>query len=192
MKSAAKLLWVCLLVLGLSFMPLTSASSQTYTATVTGTVSDSQGAAVPGVKVVATNQGTKLRNTRRRQATRAFTRSVSADRRLAEPLLRGQQRRAGRLHLQRPFTGLVFADFLLDQFTSKGIGGVSGSNKGKWGHRQNRIGVFFQDDYKARNNLTLNLGMRWEYTSPVVEVADRQSNFDVVHGQATPCRKRRQ
>src|SRR5262247_3208887 len=63
MKSTAKLLWACLLVFGLSFMPLTSASSQTYTATVTGTVSDTQGAAVPGVKVVATNQGTKLEYT---------------------------------------------------------------------------------------------------------------------------------
>jgi hypothetical protein len=81
------------------------------------------------------------------------------------------------------FTGVAFADFLLDQLTSKGIGGVSGSNKGKWGHRQNRIGVFFQDDYKVRNNLTLNLGVRWEYTSPVVEVADRQSNFELFSGR---------
>ena len=58
-----------------------------------------------------------------------------------------------------------------------------GTNKGKWGHRQNRIGVFFQDDFKVRNNLTLNLGMRWEYTSPVYEVADRQSNFELFSGR---------
>src|SRR5215471_13723961 len=63
MKSAAKSVWICLLVLGLVFTPMTSASSQTYTATVTGTVSDPQGAAVPGVKVVATNQGIKLEYT---------------------------------------------------------------------------------------------------------------------------------
>ncbi|MGH9936329.1 MAG: carboxypeptidase regulatory-like domain-containing protein, partial [Blastocatellia bacterium] len=81
------------------------------------------------------------------------------------------------------FTGVAFADFLLDLLTSKGIGGVAGSNKGKWGHRQNRLGVFFQDDYKVRNNLTLNLGMRWEYTSPVTEVADRQSNFELYSGR---------
>lgn len=81
------------------------------------------------------------------------------------------------------FTGTAFADFLLDLLTSKGIGGVSGSNKGKWGHRQNRVGIFFQDDYKVRNNLTLNLGVRWEYTSPVVEVADRQSNFELYSGK---------
>jgi Carboxypeptidase regulatory-like domain len=76
-------------------------------------------------------------------------------------------------------TGSGFADFLLDQLQRKGLG----SNSGTWGHRQNRIGVFFQDDFKMRPNLTLNLGMRWEYTSPVVEVHDRQSNFDIATGK---------
>src|SRR3954466_4975273 len=37
--------------------------AQTYTATVTGTVVDQGGAAVPRVKVVAVNQATKLENT---------------------------------------------------------------------------------------------------------------------------------
>jgi hypothetical protein len=49
MKYAAKLRRVCLLVLSLIFMLMTSTSAQTYTATVTGTVSDPQGAAVPKV-----------------------------------------------------------------------------------------------------------------------------------------------
>ncbi len=77
------------------------------------------------------------------------------------------------------FTGVAFADFLLDQLANKGVG----SRTGTWGHRQNRIGIFFQDDFKARNNLTLNLGMRWEYTSPVYEVKDRQANFDIATGR---------
>lgn len=77
------------------------------------------------------------------------------------------------------FTGVAFADFLLDLLANKSIG----SRTGTWGHRQNRIGIFFQDDFKVRNNLTLNLGMRWEYTSPVVEVKDRQSNFDLLTGR---------
>ncbi|MCI0722847.1 MAG: TonB-dependent receptor, partial [Acidobacteria bacterium] len=77
------------------------------------------------------------------------------------------------------FTGSSFADFLLDRLTNKSVG----SRTGTWGHRQNRIGVFFQDDFKVKSNLTLNLGMRWEYTSPLVEVADRQSNFDITTGR---------
>lgn len=81
------------------------------------------------------------------------------------------------------YTGVAFADFLLDLLSAKGLGGITGSNKGKWGHRQNRIGVFFQDDFRLRNNFTVNLGMRWEYTSPVYEVADRQSNFELFSGR---------
>lgn len=77
------------------------------------------------------------------------------------------------------FTGQGFSDFLLDLLQNKRIGSKSGT----WGHRQNRVGIFFQDDFKVRNNLTVNLGMRWEYTSPVVEVMDRQSNFELFSGR---------
>ncbi|HEX5083368.1 MAG TPA: TonB-dependent receptor [Blastocatellia bacterium] len=79
--------------------------------------------------------------------------------------------------------GSGFADFLLDLLANKSIGNTGGVNPGTWGHRQNRIGFFFQDDLKLRNNLTLNLGLRWEYTSPVVEVKDRQSNFELFTGR---------
>ena len=47
-------------VIALFLALMTTATAQTYTATVTGTVSDAQGAAVAGAKVVAVNQGTKL------------------------------------------------------------------------------------------------------------------------------------
>jgi hypothetical protein len=77
------------------------------------------------------------------------------------------------------FTGAPVADFLLDQLHRKGIG----SRTGTWGHRQNRIGLFFQDDYKVRPSLTLNFGLRWEYVSPIVEVKNRQSNFDISTGR---------
>jgi outer membrane receptor protein involved in Fe transport len=77
------------------------------------------------------------------------------------------------------YTGSGFADFLLNLLSEKGRGSVAG----KWGHRHSRAGVFIQDDWKLRSNLTLNLGMRWEYTQPVYEVADRQSNFDLATGK---------
>jgi hypothetical protein len=48
---------------------------------------------------------------------------------------------------------------------------------------QHRIGIFAQDDFRVRNDLTLNLGISWEYTSPLVEKDDRQINIDIATGQ---------
>jgi hypothetical protein len=77
------------------------------------------------------------------------------------------------------YTGSAFADFLLDNLKQKG----RGSNTGTWGHRQWRTALFLQDDFKVNPNLTLNLGMRWEYSQPIYEVADRQLNVDINTGQ---------
>ena len=78
------------------------------------------------------------------------------------------------------FTGTAFSDFLLDQVASKGRGG--GDPEDPWTHLQNRISLFAQDDLKLTRDVTLNLGMRWAYTSPLVEKDNRQSNFDLVTG----------
>jgi hypothetical protein len=75
------------------------------------------------------------------------------------------------------FTGYAFSDFLLDDVSSKGRGG--GDPNDPWTHLQNRIGLFVQDDFKLTPDLTINLGLRWAYTSPLVEKDNRQSNFDV-------------
>ena len=79
------------------------------------------------------------------------------------------------------FTGSAFSDFLLDQVALKG----RGFNGDPWTHNQNRISVFVQDDFKLRPHLTLNLGMRWAYTSPLVEKDNRQANINLQTGVLT-------
>jgi hypothetical protein len=76
------------------------------------------------------------------------------------------------------FTGFPFADFLLDQVGSKG----RGSQSEAWTHLHNRAALYAQDDFKLTQDLTLNLGLRWAYTQPIVEKDNRQSNFDLRTG----------
>ena len=77
------------------------------------------------------------------------------------------------------FTGFPFADFLLDAVSEKGLR----SRAEPFTHLGHRIGVFAQDDFRVRRDLTLNLGLTWEFTSPWVEKDDRQSNIDLTTGR---------
>ncbi len=51
------------------------------------------------------------------------------------------------------------------------------SNSNRQGYRTHGISWFAQDDWKLRSNLTLNLGVRWEYGSPLIEVHDQAMAF---------------
>ena len=83
----------------------------------------------------------------------------------------------GRMDFDGSFTGAAFADFLLDQVAGKGRGSLSEP----WTHLQHRTALYAADDFKITNALTLNLGLRWAYTSPLVEKDDRQANFDLTN-----------
>jgi len=85
-------------------------------------------------------------------------------------------------------TGAGEADFFLGLPESFGRG-VNGT--GPWGQRANVFSVYFQDDWRATDTLTLNLGLRYENHSPWVEVQNRQINFAPITGKiqtaGQPC-----
>jgi hypothetical protein len=51
------------------------------------------------------------------------------------------------------------------------------------GRRWKEFRPYFQDNWRVKQNLTVQLGMAWNYTTPTVEAQNRYSNFDFPTGQ---------
>jgi hypothetical protein len=81
-----------------------------------------------------------------------------------------------------PATGYDFADFLLGlpQQTSAQFGGAEYFRGNYWD-------LYAQDEWKMRANLTLNLGVRYEYVSPLTEISNRLVNLDLSPGVLNPA-----
>jgi hypothetical protein len=73
------------------------------------------------------------------------------------------------------FSGNAFADFLLGYPTSA----TSGIGRGDEHGRTNWIHLYAQDDWQARDNLTFNLGLRYEYNQHMYDVDSRLSSVDL-------------
>ena len=70
-------------------------------------------------------------------------------------------------------TGLSYADFLLGEVKASQLTNVHFVDQRLW-----MLSGFVQDDFKLRRNLTLNLGLRYDFATPALEGKNQMSNFD--------------
>jgi hypothetical protein len=88
-------------------------------------------------------------------------------------LNRGQPR--GLVNYGGSFNG--FANFLIG-LPPTSVTYIGTTRRGNLDVSNREDGFFFQDDYKIRPNITLNLGLRYELITPFVEKNDLMVNFD--------------
>jgi len=79
-------------------------------------------------------------------------------------------------------SGNGLADMLLGLPSSATISTVT-----YFGNRQHQYGGFVEDNYKATSKLTLDLGLRYDYATPLYEAHNHESNFDYTKGIIVPA-----
>ncbi len=79
----------------------------------------------------------------------------------------------GRFVFDGRYTGDSFADFLLGQAREFNFaGGRTLMDQNNW-----NMGLFFQDDFTVSDRLVLNLGLRWDFYSPIIHKTGETSTF---------------
>jgi hypothetical protein len=78
---------------------------------------------------------------------------------------------------KRAGTGSGLADLLLGVPSSAGVTTPTIGDP-----RQRYYGFYFQDDWQVSKNLTLNLGIRWDLSSPFWDRLNRMNNFVIDPG----------
>ena len=86
-------------------------------------------------------------------------------------------------------SGHGWSDFLLDHPQRVRLGNIPGKpNAGTYPDLEYwRVHPYIQDEWKVTPNLTLNIGIRWEYNSPFVDDRGESRNFDMATGQLFPA-----
>jgi len=90
-------------------------------------------------------------------------------------------------------TGYDFADFLYGgQLNGQTADGLPQQTSVQYGadnyhFHGNYWDLYVQDEWKMRGNLTLNLGVRYEYVSPLAEENNRIANLDLSPGVLNPA-----
>ena len=79
-------------------------------------------------------------------------------------------------------SGNSFADFLIGRPQTSSVSDQPYTIR----MRQKRIGLYLVDDWQVTPRLTLNLGLRYEPTTPVFDHSGEVTNFDFANGRPIP------
>ena len=97
----------------------------------------------------------------------------------------GTQEIRGSLNIDRPVTGYSFADYMLGMISGTRSAGALGEG---W-YRATSQAYFIQDTWRMRPSVTLDLGLRYEYTPPWLDVKGEMMNIWVPPGFGTPSQQ---